>query len=285
MGEDTHAQPSTGPKARWRFADVFDLSVMGATHGISDGYSSLLVPILAMVVLDLGLTTFQAGLLLSAKSVATVLFLYPNSLLADRTNRKKEILLVGMTIASLAYVVMGWAPGLYTAILVAFVAGAGNSTYHPCGTALTAERFPRQRAVAISVHSLAGHLGASIMPLAQSAVVALLGWRTSLRVCALPAAVLLPLVAARMGRGSSSLREQREAHSPESFRQITARVLSNRNVVVLALVYALTALGTSGMVGFLPLLGSERFGLNQAVIGLAVSAYFTAGVFAKPVMG
>lgn len=285
MEDPTDTGAHAPAKPRWRLADVFDLSVMGATHGISDGYSSLLVPILAMIVVDMGLTTFEAGVLLSAKSVATVLFLYPNSVLADHTNRKKEILLVGMTIASLAYVAMGWAPGLYTAVLVAFVAGAGNSTYHPCGTALTAERFQSRRAVAISVHSLAGHLGASIMPLAQAAVVALLGWRASLRVCVLPAAVLLPLVALRMGHGNGSLRAQRAAHEAEPFRKITARVLSNRNVVVLALVYALTALGTMGMVGFLPLLGSERFGLTQAVIGVAVSAYFTAGVFAKPVMG
>ena len=283
--EEATDTPGHKPKPRWRAGDIFDLSVMGATHGISDGYSSLLVPILAMIVLDMGLTTFEAGVLLSAKSVATVLFLYPNSLLADHTNRKKEILLVGMTIASLAYVAMGFATGLYTAVLVAFVAGAGNSTYHPCGTALTAERFQHQRAVAISVHSLAGHLGASIMPLAQVAVVALLGWRASLRACVVPAVILLPLVAVRMGRGSGALREQRAAHRPEPFRKITARVLQNRNVVILALVYALTALGTMGMVGFLPLLGSERFGMTQAVIGMAVSAYFTAGVFAKPVMG
>jgi MFS transporter, FSR family, fosmidomycin resistance protein len=284
--EDIDLASSGGAvKRRWRGVDIFDLSVMGATHGISDGYSSLLVPILAMIVLDLGLTPLQAGMLLSAKSIATVLFLYPNSLLADHTNRKKEILLVGMTIASLAYVAMGWAPGLYTAMLVAFVAGAGNSTYHPCGTALTAERFHDKRAVAISVHSLAGHVGASIMPLAQMAVVALAGWRASLQACALPAVVLLPLVALRMGGANGAMREQRESHTAEPFRQITARVLRNRNVVVLALVYSLTALGTSGMVGFLPLLGSTRFGLTQAVIGLAVSAYFTAGVLAKPIMG
>ncbi len=284
--EDTDLASSVdGAKPRWRGVDIFDLSVMGATHGISDGYSSLLVPILAMVVVDLGLTPLQAGMLLSAKSIATVLFLYPNSLLADHTNRKKEILLVGMTVASLAYVVMGWAPGLYTAMLVAFVAGAGNSTYHPCGTALTAERFNYKRAVAISVHSLAGHVGASVMPLAQMAVVALAGWRTSLQACALPAAVLLPLVALRMGGSNGAMQAQRESHTAEPFRKITARVLRNRNVVVLALVYALTALGTMGMVGFLPLLGSTRFGLTQAVIGLAVSAYFTAGVVAKPLMG
>ena len=42
----------------WHVQDYFDLGVIGATHGLSDGFYGFLKPILVLVVLDLGLTTF-----------------------------------------------------------------------------------------------------------------------------------------------------------------------------------------------------------------------------------
>ena len=80
-----------GSTSRWR--DNFDLGIIGSTHGLSDGFSSLLKPVLALIVVDLGLSTFDAGVLLSVFSVSTFLFLYPLSLLADYSGQKKSILL------------------------------------------------------------------------------------------------------------------------------------------------------------------------------------------------
>ena len=52
----------------WRTRDYLDLGVIGATHGLSDGFSGLLKPVLALIVVDLGLSTFDAGVLLSVFS-------------------------------------------------------------------------------------------------------------------------------------------------------------------------------------------------------------------------
>jgi MFS family permease len=62
-------------------------------------------------------------------------------------------------------------------------------------------------------------------------------------------------------------------------------VVKNRNVVLLALVYALKGMGSKGMIGFLPLLAVERFSMSTATIGVAVSVYYTVGLAAKPLMG
>ena len=291
----------------WRVRDIFDLTLIATTHGLSDGFASLLVPVLALIVADLDLSTFEAGLLLSVRSVATFVLLYPLSMLADTTGRKKGMLIAGLALAAGAYLAMGWARSLVPLALLAFVAGAGNATYHPCGTAIVAKRFASRRfgarrAVAISFHGLGGNLGTSLMPLLQSAVVAVAGWRTAVAACVLPAAVLLPLVGIRFpGRDGApgETASPSETVSPalgdgnndapgmseQGMGALTARVLRNRNVVLLALVYALQGMCSKGLIGLLPLLATERFSMGTAAIGVVVSVYYTVGIFSKALMG
>jgi MFS family permease len=224
--------------------------------------------------------------------VATFLFLYPLSVLADTSGRKKGMLIAGLALAAGAYLAMGAAWSFLPLAALAFLAGVGNATYHPCGTAITAKRFQSRKAVAISFHGLGGNLGTSLMPLLQAAVVTVAGWRAAIAVCVLPAAVLLPLIGIRFpgqdGAGGQA-GVPRHTGAPSPARQqagaLTTRVLRNRNVVLLALVYALQGLGTKGLVGLLPLLATDRFSMDTAAIGVLVSVYYTVGIFSKALMG
>ena len=277
-------------KPTWNIQDIFDLGVIGATHGLSDGFSGLLKPILVLIILDLGLTTFQAGTLLSIFSVTTFLFLYPVSLLADYGGRKKEILILGLTIAATAYFSMQWATTFAAVALCAFLAGAGNATFHPSGTALTTERFPHLRSYAVSFYSMFGNAGASLMPVALAALAMTLGWRSAISLCVLPAILLLPLVGFRFKNTpvfTTSTKPQGalRQHLWQQTRALTQSVINNRVVVLLAVIYALAGMGTGVITGFLSLLAYDRFALTTTAIGAALSFYYLAGVFAKPLMG
>lgn len=277
-------------KPTWRVQDYFDLGVIGATHGLSDGFSGLLKPILVLVVLDLGLTTFQAGTLLSIFSVTTFLFLYPLSLLADFGGRKKEILILGLAVAAIAFFAMRWASTFAMVSLCAFLAGAGNATFHPCGTALTTERFSHNRSYTVSFYSMMGNAGASLMPIALSMTAVAFGWRSAISICVLPTIILLPLVGLRfqnapVSTASDDAEEPLIRHMWRQMRFLSRSVLQNRDVVLLATVYALAGMGTGVVTGFLSLLAVDRFALSIAAIGVALSLYYLAGVFAKPLMG
>jgi len=283
---DSGSKIASAACKRWGFGDCFDLALIGSTHGLSDGFSNLLVPVLALVVADLGLSNLEAGFLLSAYSVATFLCMYPISLVADRTGEKRLILVAGLGLAAFAYLAMGCASGLAMAAGLAFVAGVGNSTYHPCGTALTAQRFRDRRAVAISFHGLAGNIGASVIPLLQSGLVALaLGWRAAVAACVLPAAVLLPLVLWRYRDDAPALPAVKCSESGTGFLKLIKKGLRNRSVLLLAATYGFKGLGAKGLIGFLPLIGAQRFGMDTTTIGVAVSLYLGAGIAAKALMG
>jgi len=265
--------------------DYLDLNLIGATHGLSDGFAKLLVPVLALIVADLQLSVFQAGLLLSSFTAAEFLFLYPLSTLADHSGHKKLILIGGLGLATVAFLAMYWTSSFWLLVALAFLAGAGNAVYHPCGTALTALRFADRRALAISYHGMWGNIGVSIVPVLQAAVAAWSGWRTAVALCALPALVLLPLIGIRFPSGKTIHSAAQSGSLRNSFKALTGQVVRNRSIVLLALTYALNGLSTKGMTGFLPLLAATKFGMDTATIGIILTCYFGAGVVAKPLMG
>ena len=47
----------------------------------------------------------------------------------------------------------------------------------------------------------------------------------------------------------------------------------------------LLAKHSKGLIGLLPLLATERFGMGASAIGVVVAAYFTVGILAKALMG
>ncbi len=276
---------SRAEKQAWRPGDYFDLSVIGLTHGLSDGFSNMLVPVLALIVVDLGLSPIEAGTLLSAFSLGSMIFQYPLSILADNTGRRKQILVMGMSLSAASFLSILWVSHFWSMCALAFLAGVGNSVYHPCGTALAALRFESDRAFAISWHSLGGNLGTSIVPLVQAAVAAMAGWRAAIGACAAPAALLLPTVYARFREAKPDGGQETENPRDLSVLSIVRRVVENRNTVWLAVTYTLRGMCTKGAIGFLPLLATSELGMNTAQIGVAVSLHFGFGMLAKPLMG
>lgn len=103
--------------------------------------------------------------------------------------------------------------------------------------------------------------------------------------CAFPALVLLPLVGARFHGKSLGPSSAGNASAGQNIRSMLVRVFRNRNVILLAVVYTLRGMGTKGMIGFLPLIASQKLGMGTSEIGLAVSLYFGAGAVSKAFMG
>lgn len=277
-----------GPSAKlapWSLKDYFDLAVIGSAHALSDGFANLLVPVLALIVVDLGLSPVEAGTLLSTFSLATFIFLYPLSMLADYTGRKKILVVGGLGLAAASYIAMVWTENFYSLLALSFLAGAGNASYHPCGTALAAERFAAHRSFAISWHGLGGNLGTSAMPVIQAGIAALAGWRVAVAACAAPALALLPIVGLRFHGRSPGSAHREVGGAGQRVWSMLVRVLRNRNVILLALVYTLRGMGTKGMIGFLPLIAASKLGMSTSSIGLAVSLYFAMGAVSKPLMG
>ncbi len=105
----------------------------------------------ALIVIEFGLSEFEAVLLLSLPGVATFLLILPVSLIADLRRNRLEPFVAGLALASGAFFSMAQVSTFGVLLAPAFPARCGNAVFHPCGTALVAERFPDRRAMAISL--------------------------------------------------------------------------------------------------------------------------------------
>ncbi len=265
-----------------------DLGIISLCHGLSDGFNGVLAPVLALIVIEFGLAESQAGLLLSLPGVATFLLILPVSVIADFRGRRLELFVAGLALAAGAHFSMMQAGSFGVLLALAFLGRSGNAVFHPCATALVAERFPGRRALAISVFGIAGNIGATAMPLIQGLIAGSGGWRLSIAVFSIPLALLLPLIWIRyrrvqsdqphLGRTTPALAGT--SVLPGSL-QLTRKVFANRSVVGLGATYALTAVAAKSSAGFLPLLAVRRFGMSPAAIGLMVALYYASGVAFK----
>tara|TARA_B100000029_G_scaffold3656_1_gene4337 strand:- start:752 stop:1936 length:1185 start_codon:yes stop_codon:yes gene_type:complete len=263
----------------WRFRDTFDLALMSSAHGMSDGYSNLMVPVLVLIVAEFSLSPVESGMLLSSLSLSVLLFQYPLSIYSDISGRRKVILLGGMLLATISYLLVGIVPNFYFLLLITFLVGVGNSVYHPCGTSMVARRFIENRAFAISIHGLGGNVGMAILPILLTFFAAFLGWRIAVVICVLPAIVFLYFIYLRFSdeidKGDTERRK---------IKDILRDVFQNKKVVILAIAYMLRGMCTKGTVGFFPLLAASK-NIEIHLIGIAISIHFILGAITKPLMG
>jgi predicted MFS family arabinose efflux permease len=130
-----------------------------------------------------------------------------------------------------------------------------------------------------------GNLGASFIPMGLALVAGFGGWRLAVAACTLPLVVLLPLIRLRFPKGDRGSLEAARSDIWKRVRELVGLVLRNRNIVILGLVYALRGMASKSMLGFLPLLATQKYGMETPAIGVMLSLYFALGVVAKPVMG
>tara|TARA_Y100001960_G_C14746863_1_gene866129 strand:+ start:215 stop:1399 length:1185 start_codon:yes stop_codon:yes gene_type:complete len=263
----------------WKLRDSFDLGLISSAHGMSDGFSNLMVPVLVLIVAEFSLTPVQSGILLSSLSLSVLMFQYPLSIYSDFTGRRKAILLGGMLLATISYLFVGIISSFYFLLLITFLVGAGNSVYHPCGTSMVARRFEENRAFAISIHGLGGNVGMAILPVLMTFFAVFLGWRFAVVICVLPTIFILYLIYLRF----SEVIDKKDVQKL-NIKEILRDVFRNKRVIILAIAYMLRGMCTKGTVGFFPLLAASR-NIEIQLIGIAISIHFVLGAISKPLMG
>ena len=263
----------------WKIRDTFDLGLISSAHGMSDGFANLMVPVLVLIVAEFSLSPIQSGMLIGSLSLSVMLFQYPLSIYSDFSGKRKPILLAGMFLATISFLCVGLVSSFHFLLLLTFLAGAGNSVYHPCGTSMVAKRFEENRAFAISVHGLGGNVGMGILPILLTFFAAYLGWRSAVVICVFPTLIFLFLIYHRF----SDIVDQRSVEN-QKVKVILRDVFRNNKVVILAIAYMLRGMCTKGTVGFFPLIAASR-NVDISLIGVAISIHFILGAITKPIMG
>lgn len=167
------------------------LLVMSGGHLLNDGMANYLPGVLPAMLLSLGASSSQAGVLMGLLLIGQGL--QPVIGWASDKIGGKAITLGGLCIGTLAGAMLGLAPSYGMMVALLIVMGLANSCFHPQALAGVRRLATGGPGLSTSVFLIGGEVGRGIWPLLAGLVTRSLGLRY-LWLLALPTLVCLPLL-------------------------------------------------------------------------------------------
>lgn len=163
-----------------RSADAKVVGLVGAGHFFSHFYGLVLPPLFPLLKADFSVSYLELGLLISTLSLASAIVQLPAGFFFDRYGAL-GILVLGLILRSLSVLLMGLASSYGMLLVLAVLAGVGNSVFHPADYAILSARVRGAwLGRAFSLHTFAGHLGWALAPVVMVGLAAAWGWRAGL---------------------------------------------------------------------------------------------------------
>ena len=174
--------------------DAETISVIGFVHGVSHFFHLLLPPLFPWLMPEFGLSFTGIGTTMTAFFIVSGIGQAMAGFLVNRFGAAR-VLGGGITCFALAGIVLHFATGYPMLVLVAALAGLGNSVFHPADfTVLNRHVSQARLGHAFSVHGLSGNLGWAAAPLFLTTIATAAGWRTAALGASLVALLALGLL-------------------------------------------------------------------------------------------
>lgn len=253
------------------------LGLVSLGHFCSHFFMLSLAPLFPLMQPEFGVNYTALGAIITVFSVASGAGQFPMGLLVDRVGAR-HILTGGLMLLAGSIALMSITTS-YTAVLVlAFLAGLGNSVFHPADYAILGANVSAQRmGRAFSLHTFAGHFGFAAAPISIIFLTTLTDWRTALGIVGLFG---LAAAAIFIFKRQHLTVPRRAAHVPTAAQPKPVSnwgLLLSAPVLLLFLFYTMTGGITTGLSGFLPtavshLHGIDLIGSSAMVTGLLASS-------------
>ncbi len=164
--------------------DATVISLVGVAHLTSHLFQFVLPPIFPLLREEFGVSYSALGLVVAAFYGASGVGQAFIGVFVDR-HGGKPVLVAGLALLSGAVGAMAFAPGYWTLLPLALIAGLGNSVFHPADfSILTHSVSERWHGRAFSIHAFSGTLGYALSPVLLSTIAYATSWRIALSAAA-----------------------------------------------------------------------------------------------------
>jgi MFS family permease len=261
------------------------LHLSNASHGVNHFQNQMMTMLWPSIMAELGLSYMQVGVLSAIVSALNSVCQGAYGFLTPFISRCK-ILGVGNVGIALGTLMSGLAGSFPMLIVARGVAAIGSSAQHPVGYSILASYFPINRGAVLALNTSVSHVGTLIATPLATALLLVMGWRQIFFVVTL-ASVMMGLVyfffrdygaPSRVGSGRARLAQGFGSYW---------RVLKNRNMVLIGLVFMVGGAGRDGGVNqiyFAPHLAND-FGYSALVVGTLMTAISLGAVIGPVVFG
>lgn len=264
------------------------IGTIGAAHFGSHFLQLSLAPILPLIRDDFGVSFLQLSWVLTVFYATSGIGQIIAGILVDRFGPHR-LLMVGVTLQSSAVLAMAVVQDYHWLFPLAFIAGLGNSVYHPADLSILSRRIPQHRlGRALATHVIGGSIGFATAPLVIGGLGAAFGWRVGLA----SAGGVGLLIAAFVILQRHAIRAPHVEHHPEGHpnRKHSPGFLAILALPVIRLTFlffALSSVTGAAIMNFGAAALTEGYGATLALanIGIAIAlASSIAGTFASGII-
>jgi len=254
--------------------DIETISLIGFVHGVSHFFHLLLPPLFPWLMQEFGLSFTGIGATMTVFFVVSGIGQAAAGFLVDRFGALR-VLAAGIMCFALAGVALHFATGYASLIVVAALAGLGNSVFHPADFTVLNHRVSQARlGHAFSVHGLSGNLGWAAAPIFMTGIAAVDGWRSA----ALGAsAVALLALALLLWRRQALDDIESPTHKADGDAGPTFAFLGVKAVWLCLLFFFLITAAFGAIQNFASPILQAVYGLSLTTGAVALSTYLTAG--------
>jgi MFS family permease len=261
------------------------LHLSNVSHGVNHFQNQMMAMLWPYIMAELGMSYTQVGGLSAINSVLNSICQGAYGFLTPFFSRCKLLGFGNLGIA-LGTLLSGLAGSYPMLILARSVASVGSSAQHPVGYSILSSYFPKNRGAVMALNTSVSNVGTLVATPLATAMLLVMGWRQIFFVVTF-ASVIMGLVyfffrdygaPSRGGSGRSRL--------AQGFRSYW-RVLKNRNMLIIALVFMVGGAGRDGGVNqiyFAPHL-KQDFGYNTLTVGILITAISLGGIVGPIIFG
>lgn len=268
--------------------DMKVISLVCFPHMMSHAYWLVIPPMYLILISAFGLSgEFQYTKIATVTTVfamSTFAFQTPVGFIVDRIGAR-SMLIGGLAIEAVAIGLFGVATAYWQLLVLAAIAGAGHTVFHPADYAILSARVSEKRmGRAFSIHSATGYVGFFIAPIFMTGVAELWHWRAAFILIGiiglLVALVLLTQSGALRddGPAKKSEKDKAEESSTQTTREGLKLILS-LPILMCFLYFVLHQMGGGGIRSFLVAALGQIYGTPEVVAAWALSAFTAGSVF------
>lgn len=245
--------------------------------------TALPIPLLPMIRRDFALDYTQAGLVISAFTLAYGLSQLPAGWLADYIGRRIMIT-IGIAGVALAGLMVGLSQTYIMVMIFLVLMGFMGGGYHPAAPPMISESVqPERRGWALGLHMIGGSASYFLAPLMAAAIAVSWGWRGSFVTLAVPTLILGIVMYIILGRLTGARRAKHDKVSSENQAQPAPKHMRHLAsfMTMSMLIHAITL----SVVAFIAVFLVDHFGIGEGAAAAFIALVYSAGLWASPLGG
>ncbi len=245
--------------------------------------TALPTPLLPLIRRDFALDYTQAGLVISAFTLAYGIGQLPAGWLADRIGHRL-VITVGICGVAVAGFFVGLSQTYVMMIVLLALMGVLGGGYHPAAPPMISALVePKNRGRALGLHMIGGSASYFLAPLIAAAIATAWGWRGSFIGLAFPAMVLGAVFYGLLGRQVAG--KKGEYKTTVIHTEVPAQPGRLRRLVWLIILSASSQAVMTSTMSFIPLFLVDHFGISEQAAAASMALIYSAGLWASPLGG